>query len=329
MPQIFSRGDSVYQCDVCNRRVRTPANEQGIEIIQRCIITNKCPGKLHRVILRKDVNATPASTPSVVGLENWYQRRIIYNYTQGVEALTWTITHELGSIPTLQVMTNKDTADGVVAMETTDYELVVVDLNTVTVTFGVPQSGTIQCIAHASVNTTNPQPKVEVPVDTNQPVSNTGIVTIATLAQDPPGVIDIRLTMRNPINGTNVTYDYSSIDNIPDAESPWAGAQHIMVAGRTYDVRSFNIHNPDIMTAPFVNGSPISIAVDMATVTKYKECLVLLGVPPYEVPDRVTDKYVDIATISATLPEIYYNSGEVYCGSQLVRTTYPPIVVVE
>jgi hypothetical protein len=288
-------------------------------------------------MLRKDVNATPASTPNVVGLENWFQRKVIFNYTQGVEAAVWNVTHNLGSVPTLQVLVNRDTVDGVVAMETTEYEMVVVDLNTITVTFDVPQSGTIQCIAHASTNTTNPQPKPEVLVNTNQPVSNTGIVTIATLAQDPPGVIDITLTLRNPISGNDVPYAYSDIDSIPDAESPWAGAQRILVAGRTYDVRSFNIHNPDVMTAPLVNGSPITIKVDMdpdtgpgvLPVTTYKQCLILLGVPPYDVPDRVTDKYVDVATISATLPELYYNSGEVYCGSQLVKTTYPPIVVVE
>lgn len=334
MPQIFSRGDSVYQCDTCNRRTRIPANERGLEVIQRCIITNDCPGKLHRVVLRKDINKTPASTPKVAGVQDWAQRRVLFDYVQSIEALVWTIHHNLGSIPTLQVFINKDTSEGEIAVETTDYVLTVIDLNTVTITFENAQSGTAQCIAHASQNTTNPQPAEVPPGVTNVQISNSGILTIVTLATAAVApLIDITVIFKNPIDNTLTKYLFDNVDAIPDAESPWAGAYQIMVAGRIFDVRTIDVTTK----GPIVNGSQMTIKIgnDMDDdhpapyITNYKSCLLLLGKPPYAVPDRITDKYIDLAAISTSLSEMFYSGGEVMCSTDKIKSTYPPVVVVE
>lgn len=326
MPPIFSRGDHVYQCDTCNRRVRVPANDRGLDVIQRCIITNDCPGKLHKVLLRKDINNTPASTPKVAGVQDWAQRRVLFDYVQSIEDTEWIINHNLGSIPTLQVFINKDTSDGEISVETLDYTLTVTDLNTIAITFENAQSGVAQCIAHASANTTNPQQPTPAVAVSNVLISNSGILTIATLETTPPtALVDVTILFKNPVDNSITEYTFADVDAIPDAESPWAGAYQVMVAGRTFDVRTFDVTTE----GPIVSGSQMTIQIGGMLTQEYKKNLILLGKPPYAVPDRITDKYIDLAAIGTVQPELYYAGGEVWCATSKIRQVYPPIMVVE
>lgn len=328
MPQIFSRGDVVYQCDVCNRKARMPTNARGLEVIQRCTITNNCPGKLHRVILRKDINNTPAIPPNEVGIQNWIQRRVLFNYTQGIEATTWPIAHNLGAIPTLQVFVNKDTTDGVISVEITDYTITVVDPNNLTITFDSAYSGTAQCMTPASQNTTNPQiPPPIVPV-TDIQISNTNILTIATI-QGMGSVINVTVLFKDPIDGSIITCEYFSLSTTPISTSPWAGTSHVMIAGRMFDVRTFNITTPSTQTGIIPNGSQMVMQINGRNITNYRELLVLLGKSPYTAADKITDKYIDVATVNITQPEMFYTEGEVKCSNSLIKTTYPLIMAVE
>lgn len=327
MPQIFSRGDSVYQCDVCNRRSRIPSNPYGLEVVQRCIVTNTCSGKMHRVTLSKDVNNTPAITPKVTNVQDWIPRNVLFDYVQGIKAIEWVINHKLGSVPTTQVFINVDTSEGEISTETTAYTTTQVDSNTLKIKFDAPQSGIVQCVSHASQNTTNPSIPAPIPATTDIQLSNNNILTIATINDST--TIDIQARFTDPVTGIVNICEYNDVDAIPDAESPWAGAYQVRIVGKTYFVRTVIVTDPTTQTTPIVNGSLMNITINGLPINTYRDTLVLMGTPPYSVPDRVTDSYIDIATINSTLPEMYYSGGEILCSSKLIRPTYPPILVVE
>jgi hypothetical protein len=282
---------------------------------------------MHKLLLSKEINSTPATTPKVPGTVDWSQRKVVFDYTQGIEAQTWTVYHNLGSIPTTQVFINVDTSEGEISTETTAYTTTVVDSNTITIAFAAPQSGIVQCIAHASQNTTNPAIAEVAPPTTDVQISNSGIITIATIENNP--TVDIQSLFTDPITGIVNNCDYIDVDNIPDAESPWAGAYQARIAGRVYHIRTFIVTAPTAQDADIVNGSQMVLHIDGSPITTYRDVLVLLGTPPYSVPDRITSSYIDLATINATLPEMYYTGGEVKCSSALLKSTYPPILVVE
>lgn len=262
MPQIFTRGDSVYECDECNRRTRIPTNLYGIDVVQRCIITSNCSGKLHRVKLTKDINKTPAIVPSVAGVTNWAQRKVLFNYEQSVRAVTWTINHNLGSVPTLQVFVNRDTSNGVIPTETTSYKVTIVDSNTLTITFDEGYSGLVQCIAAASKNTTNIQQPTSSTA-TNFQVSNNNILTFAVY--NNPNTINFTICAKDPILSTTTEYMKTVYAATVNVTSPWAGTEYIMVMGRKFDVRTVDIYNSAIL-----NGSQISFKIDGQYVNDYK-----------------------------------------------------------
>ena len=65
----------VYNCDTCKREVELPQNKEGLEVIQRCIITAGCRGKLYQTDLK--LNHIRGKLPdSVIGLVDWSQREI-------------------------------------------------------------------------------------------------------------------------------------------------------------------------------------------------------------------------------------------------------------
>lgn len=109
MAQITIKGETVYECDVCNRRTRVATSSEGIDVVQRCIITKECTGKLHKVTDIRDINATSSFPPEVAGVQDWFQRRVLYNHTQNIKSSTWTIQHNLQNKPVVYVYTTKQT----------------------------------------------------------------------------------------------------------------------------------------------------------------------------------------------------------------------------
>lgn len=109
MAQILIKGESVYACDVCNRKVRIATSRTGIDVVQRCTITYGCRGKLHRVTEPKEVNATPAFPLEIAGVQDWFQRRVVYNHTQPIKSAVWTIKHNLQNRPIVEAYVVKQT----------------------------------------------------------------------------------------------------------------------------------------------------------------------------------------------------------------------------
>lgn len=323
MAQIVSRGDSVYECDVCKRRTRVSQNKYSIDVVQRCIITYACPGKLHRITQVKEVNATPAITPAVTGLQDWFQRRVLFTHTQTIESTEWIVTHNLGTNPSIQVF-DKQIDDGEdVYVETSNFTTTITDLNQTVLKFPTPTAGIAQCISFSSRNITNPnlhQPKVVVAEDIQ--ISTAGELTIATL--DTASNISLDVGYRSPVTGADTIVTYNNIDSIPSINSPWVGVSKAFIAGKTYTIRSFSLLNN--LPTSVNNGSQILFPT---VSTQLRQNLILLSKSPFSSPDRIYDRYIDMATLSTTQPELYYTTGNMFGSPSATRTTYPLIFVVE
>jgi hypothetical protein len=334
MPKVVVKGESIYKCNVCSRRIRVPTNKQGMDVFQRCIITHNCLGKLSRVTIAKDINETPAFPPEVQGVEDWFQRRVLYTHEQPVASATWTINHDLATRPKIYLYVNR-LIDGIETLVKVDPKTeTTIDLNTVQVTFDLAESGLAQCIALASQNSTNPTATAGIAVSTDafQLTSDTGEVTIATLSTDP--LVGVGLTYRTSGTELDITIDYAGIDTTPSVGSPWAGSMRAVINGSVYLIRSFNLTQTPLAPTYFAagavpNGSTFFVSTFNNAPPVTGRCLFLLGRSPYATVDRIFDRYIDSAAISSLTPELFYNQGKAFAQPSVIRSTYPPILVVE
>lgn len=333
MAKVVVRGESVYQCDVCTRSVRVPTIKEGLEVLSRCIITYNCQGKLHRLTQAKDINDTPAFPPEVQGIQDWFQRKVLYTHEQPVQAATWTIKHNLANKPVLHVYVNK-VVDGVETLVTEQpATITTIDLNTTQLTFDVAVSGLVQCVSLASQNATNPGSTAVTAVSTDavQITSDSGELTIATLI--PTALVGVAVSYITSSTNVNVSIEYSSVDNVPSVESPWVGVSIAVINGKKYTVRSFNLTETPLAPAYFAaglvpNGSAMFISNIGNAAVAPGDALVLLGTSPYASVDRVYDRYIDLGSVNQQTPELYYQAGKGFAQPSIIKSTYPPILVV-
>ena len=330
MTQVVIRGESVYECDVCKRRIRTPTNRYGLDVIQRCTITAGCQGKLHRVTALKDINATPAFPPEVAGLQDWFARNILYTHQQPIKTAVWVVQHNLQNVPVLHTFVHR-TVDGEdVLVEQDPVSVDTIDANTTRLTFAAAESGQVQCVSLSTRNTTNyDNTLISAPSALGvQLTSDAGEITIATL--DSSGIVDVALTF---LSTTPTTITYSGIDGIPSIYSPWVGASAAIINGRRYTVRSFNLTQTSPAPAYFsagaiVNGTAFYVSGINNAPIDTNDVLFLMSNAPHTNVDRIYDRYVDATSVSATSPETFYGDGRGYVKSSVVRSTYPLILVV-
>lgn len=166
----------VYQCDICNRKITLPQNPQGLETVGRCTITLGCRGRLHQIDLKPDY-IRGVFPPPVSGLKDWVQRKVLYTHTQTVKSRTWTITHNLGIIPTIQVFVLNPQGNQI---EIFPSQTTVIDLNTVILEFSQLEAGIAQFTTASSENITNPETPIQTTI-TQLQLSNSSNLTIANL----------------------------------------------------------------------------------------------------------------------------------------------------
>jgi hypothetical protein len=109
MAQILIKGESVYQCSVCARKIRVLTSRDGIDVVQRCTITYSCRGKLNKLTTAVDVNTTPAFPTEVPGVKDWFQRKILYTHQQPIKSKVWTVNHNLANKPIVYAYTTRQT----------------------------------------------------------------------------------------------------------------------------------------------------------------------------------------------------------------------------
>lgn len=326
MSLILARGERVYECDVCNRAIRMPENPTGLEVMGRCIITNGCLGTLHKVLSPSKIASTPSLTPAVEGVDDWFQRRALYNHEQKVPTTKWIIPHGMGIIPLIQGFIHvEDEVTHKLSLVETNKFSVVSDAYKSVLTFDVPHSGTAQCISTSSTSVAKP---VDLPVSFRD-ITHLGELTIATLNSDPSINITVRYSNTNTGEFTDVVY--KSVDSVPSVLSPWAGSSNILLGGKKYYVRSFNIVTSPGGDAFFRLGSTTASGSSVSFPqigTTYSSNIILLSTYPHSVADRVTTEYIDIASTNTSNVSLALSNGELKADSAIIRSTFPPIITV-
>ena len=325
MAKVLVRGDAVYECDVCKRRVRVPAQRRGIDVVQRCIVTNNCQGKLHRIRLTKEINETPAFPPEVAGLQDWSQRRILHIHEQQVQSAKWIVNHDLANNPNIYVYVTRQASNTEVDVPVKPKQINIIDLNTIEIVFDQAERGLAQCIASASKNLTNPIATAGVAAtSTDVCLTNKSEITIATA--DTADNVNLILTFNSPSSTLPVVLEYTGI-NKPSVYSAWNDAEFVIINGRRYRVRSFNIVTTNPAPTYFGQGAIASgSSVVVSNALKANEVMILLAKPPHAVADKVTQNYIDCSNLTGT-PYLYLNQGELYAQPTVIKSTYPPIIV--
>ncbi len=322
MTQIVIRGEVVYKCNVCNRRARFANNSRGLDVINNCTITANCLGKLTRVNFPSDVLSTPTLVPSVPGLNDWYQRKLLYTHTQSVPMKVWTIYHNLSNNPTFDVLV--DNGSGMVSYSP---DVKIIDKNTSTLTFNKSYSGIAQAISLSSQLTPTP---VNLPSgDLVQISTNTGLLTIATIISS--SIVDLSLDYHiNNISNTVNTLIYS-VDDQPQSTSPWNSANTVYIHNTLFTVRSVetvldqnNYHY--FASNEITSGSSVTMLNINNSTPQPKSILILLSTSPHGAVDRIYDKVIYFDQIQEN--QIIYNNGILFATPDIIKDIYPYIVVV-
>lgn len=251
-----------YQCTVCKRQVDLVQNQQGLEWVGHCNITLGCRGTLYQVEVLPDyIRGIP--TPDVVGLKNWVQRKVLFNFTQGVASSQWVIQHNLGTAPSVVVYVNQPTqANQNNQVEVLPTEIIYNTDDQLTLIFPTAYSGIAQCIARSS----NPDilsPRPTPPVVTTPPtiqLSNQGIMTLATRVAtvgDPTNMsISLSFVLGSSGSSTDLTYVAS---NVPSNLSPWSDTSSVVIRGKSYTVRTFNIQTAQTTSGQVSDNSSVQL----------------------------------------------------------------------
>lgn len=332
MPKVVVRGEAVYQCTVCNRKLRVPTNTRGLDVLVYCTITAGCKGKLTRVTQAKEINNTPALTPSIVGLNDWFQRKVLYTHTQAVASNIWNIRHNLGGRPIIHTFLNQQVNGQTELVPSPQPIIEYIDANTIQVLFDKAETGVVQLITLSSQNTTNPMiTESTAIVDNIQWSTNTGLLTIGTL--DDTLLVNILITYVLA-DQTFVTIQYVNIDDTPAASSPWAGVNKVFVNGRTYTVRSIDLINHPNAVTYFLTGQippqgcPFYVNTVNGVAPTHGSLISLGATTPFAAIDRIYNQIVDLGDETITSAGILYSFGKVFAIPNVIDPVYPHITVV-
>ena len=321
----------VYKCNVCKREIELQQNVDGLETIGRCTITHGCRGALYQTAVRDDF-VRGKIPESVAGLDNWQQRKVLFNHQQSIERSEWLIIHNLGTYPSVSVFVDRPIeGDLDNREEITPEDIEIVDDNTLILRFDRPWSGIAQLVARQSdPDLLRPFVSVIPEVEDIRQLSNNGEITIATRISTigEPASLQVELTYSTTQNTTPVViYD---ADDQPAIDSAWQTFNKIVFKGKIYTVRSFNGITPDMISGVIGNGSTFRVTrieADGSLRAPQQNEVIILANSPFEDVDKVTDKYVDVASVTETenIFSFIYDVGEFYAEPDIVQSVYPLI----
>jgi hypothetical protein len=324
----------VYKCDVCKREIERIRNPKGLDTIQKCIITHGCRGKLYQIKVLEDYSR--GSFPEdVSGLDNWLQRKVLYNHNQAIERTEWIITHNLGTLPAIQVFVNRPIEGNEDNQEEIQpLDIILVDNNTIKVVFDRKYAGIAQLTTRQSdPNLLNPVTPTSTAETTFQQISNNGEITIATRISTVGTNVNTNIKLLfNTTQGSTPTISFNA-DDQPALDSAWNDFNTIILKGKIYTVRSFNAITSEMTSGIIGNGSTfVFSAIDPISTQAFRnitsdEVILLTANSPYSTFDKIVDKYVDVSDSSsdATVFDFFYDSGEFFVQSTIIQSIYPHI----
>lgn len=335
----------VYKCDVCKREKEFQRNIEGLEKVQRCTITHGCRGKLFQTGVLDDY--IRASAPErVLGLDEWRQRKVLYNHTQSIARDSWIIEHNLGTFPSISVFVNipiEGDPDNVEEIQPTD--TIVVDENNMVLNFDRSWSGLAQLVARQSdPNLLKPFTRiVDTTVQTLQQISISGEIAIATRISTVAECDDISLTVSyNTTQNTTIEKTYTVNDNLLDSTSSWRDFDKVVIKGKIYTIRSYQGIYQDMQdetissgsTFNFANITPCPTGAPPAAVSRdilQDEVYILFANEPFDTVDKLTGQYIDVfdVTGNGNTFSLLYDTGEFFAQKDIIQDTYPPIRAVQ
>ncbi len=333
----------VYKCDVCKREKEYIQNVEGIEKVQRCTITHGCRGKLFQNDMLPDY--TRASAPDgVLGLDDWRQRKVLYDHTQTIARDEWIIKHNLGTFPSISVFVsipiegNPENLEEIQPIDT-----IIVDENNTILKFNRSWSGIAQLVARQSdPNLLKPFTRaIDETVDELQQISLDSDVAIATLISSTGDCSDLLLTVEyTTTQNTKISYSYPLSSNDGNSSSSWRDFERVVIKGKLFIVRSYDGFYSAMQDEIIGSGSTFKIVgisecgatgspIPVNPIGK-DEVYILFANKPYDTVDKDLLQYIDVADVtdSENSFALLYDSREFFAKKSVVQSTYPPIRVV-
>lgn len=320
-----------YRCTVCKRFIELQQSKKSLEVISRCTITHGCRGKLYQTKIFQDfIRGKPLEDE--IGLDNWLQRRILFDFVQRIESATWTIFHDLGSLPSVQVLVDAPTqAEPNLKIEIIPNNIKHIDEDTTVLEFDKPRSGTAQLIARTSdPDLLNAGAQLLDTTAQNIQLSSSSEFSIATKIETV-GVnpdVTILFEYKTPLGGLlNISY---TADDQPALDSSWRDFNRVIISGKAYTVRSFDGIVGEIVQGLIITGSLFKvIQIDPLGGSTFRdivpgEVLFLLGKPPFTVFDKNLNQFIDTFNTNSISPFTYAES-EFFASPETLQTIYPPI----
>jgi hypothetical protein len=261
-----------YQCSVCKRTINLVQNKAGLDWVGNCNITLGCRGQLIQQTVYQDY-VRGSIPPDVIGLKNWVQRQVLYNFTQTVTRQNWVITHNLGIMPSVQVYVNQPiSGNNENLVEILPTEIIYNSDDQLTLILPAAYVGIAQLIGRASnPDILNPRPR-PAPVTTAPTIqlTNQGEITIASRVSTvdiPLGLVNPVTGLPNPMAGLPLTMSYTPstgtplavgyvASNIKSQLSPWSDVDRVLFKGKVYTVRTFNVQTGNVQIP---NGSSVAL----------------------------------------------------------------------
>jgi len=331
----------VYKCDVCKREKEYVRNVEGIEKIQRCTITHGCRGKLFQTKLLQDY-VRASTSGAVLGLDDWRQRKVLYNHEQTIARDNWIIQHNLGTFPSISVFVNIPIeTDPENLEEIQPVDVVIVNENNMILKFDRSWSGIAQLVARQSdPNLLKPFTRLVENVQELQQISFSGEIAVATLISSTGVGEGVSLFVKYTTT-QNVTIDHEYVAtaniNITESNSSWRDFERVVIKGKLYMVRSFDGYYDDMSKAIIGSGSTFKIenishggSPAIIREVEQDEVYILFANAPYETVDKETLKYIDVFDINQgdNTFAFLYDNNEFFSQKSVIQTTYPPIRVV-
>lgn len=261
-----------YTCDTCERKIDIPRNEKGLEIIGRCIITDGCRGRLYQSGLKQDFQRGEFPPP-VIGLDDYIQRRALYNHDQTIPRMEWTIEHNFGICPIVQVLIDRSeqvkqsscvavppSEPNYVEPARDDYQIIHDDEFTTRIVFERAEAGIAQAITKTTALDRLEPVKQTSREETFFQLTNQSELTIGVLEDlNLPTFAVFYITYLNQQaqNAVEIRYE---VDNVPSLLSPWRQIDRVEFKGEVYEVRSFNVITAEQQAGRVEIGSPFYIS---------------------------------------------------------------------
>ncbi len=340
----------IYKCNTCKREIELQRNITGLETVGRCVITHGCRGSLYQTKLHPDYVRGSLPDP-VIGLDDWRQRKVLHDHQQPIERDEWVIEHNMGVVPSVSVFVDRPIQDDPDNREEiTPEDVTAISDNVLVLKFDRPWSGIAQLVSKQS----DPdllRPTTRIFEEEEEPfqISNLGELSIATRiypsdpALDLSGAVVSLILQFNSTSG-NVLSELYSADDQPSLLSPWQGSAYdrivvnVQSARQPFTVRSFNGITTEMTVGNIDSGSTFMfMAIDpTGEGTNFRpiekgEVLILLATEPYDIVDKVFDRYIDVADVTEENNPFgfFYNNGEFFATPDIITDVFPAILNID